>query len=87
MWMLSTLWQRKFGINVPHVISIVLEEIGSAYHFSEDNPLVCLQTGIDVANDVAEDARNAEVLLNDEISEDFDTSYYIFCTFAVLIYD
>ena len=32
------------------------------------------QIGIDVANDVAEDARNAEVLLNDEISEDFDTS-------------
>ena len=32
------------------------------------------QSGIDVANDVAEDAGNAEVLLNDEISEDFDTS-------------
>ena len=35
-------------------------------------------TGINVANDFAEDARNANVLLNDEISEDFDTSYYIF---------
>ena len=32
------------------------------------------QSGIDVANDVAEDARNAEALLNAEISEDFDTS-------------
>ena len=32
------------------------------------------QSGIDVANDVAEDARNAEVLLNDEISKVFDTS-------------
>jgi hypothetical protein len=30
--------------------------------------------GIDVANDVAEDASNAEVLLNNEISGDFDTS-------------
>jgi hypothetical protein len=30
--------------------------------------------GIDIADDVAEDARNAEVLLNNEISGDFDTS-------------
>ncbi len=36
------------------------------------------QSGIDVANDVAEDARNAGVLLNDKISEVFDTSCYIF---------
>ena len=32
------------------------------------------QSGIDVANDVAEDARNAKVLLNGEISKVFDTS-------------
>ena len=41
------------------------------------------QIGIDIANDVAENARDTEVLLNVEISEDFDTSnnnFYIFAS-------
>ena len=45
------------------------------------------QIGIDIANDVAENARDTEVLLNVEISEDFDTSNNNFCIFAVLIYN
>ena len=40
------------------------------------------QIGIDIANDVAENARDTEVLLNVEISEDFDTSSNNICIFA-----
>lgn len=40
------------------------------------------QIGIDVANDVVEDAGNVEVLLNDEFSEEFDTTNNNFCIFA-----
>ncbi len=41
------------------------------------------QIGIDVANDVAENARDTEILLNDEIFEDFSNNINNnFCTFA-----
>ena len=43
----------------------------------------CFYVGIDVANDVAEDAGDTEILLNDEIFEDFSNNINNnFCTFA-----
>ena len=44
------------------------------------------QIGTDIANDVAENARDTEVLLNVEISEDFDTSNNNFCIFSKFLY-
>ena len=41
------------------------------------------QIGIDVANDVAENARDTEILLNDEIFEDFSNNINNFCIFAL----
>ena len=40
------------------------------------------QIGIDIANDVAEDTGDVDVLLNDEFSEEFDTSSNNICIFA-----
>ena len=41
------------------------------------------QIGIDVANDVAENARDTEILLNDEIFENFSNNINNnFCIFA-----
>ena len=38
--------------------------------------------GIDVANDVAENARDTEILLNDDFFEDFSNNINNFCIFA-----
>ena len=44
---------------------------------------VGIDVGIDVANDAAEDAGDTEILLNDEIFEDFSNNINNnFCTFA-----
>ena len=40
------------------------------------------QIGIDVAKDVAENARDTEILLNDEIFEDFSNNINNFSIFA-----